>query len=101
MSRKKVVGVSTGQKHTTVWTDAGELFTFGSEDYWKLGHGGTQHESVPRLVEALAGKKAIGAAGYPHGCVDRYSTSPSDRGNFRMKKGQQITWGTGRVAIAW
>ena len=44
-----------------------ELFTFGRGGDEKLGHGGKENEHVPRLVEALAGKKVIGAAaGYTH-----------------------------------
>jgi len=38
----------------------GGLYSDG--DNLKLGHGGTQHELVPRLVEAMVGNKPIGAA---------------------------------------
>jgi len=70
LTEKKVIGASAADTHTVVWTEAGELFTFGWGDSGKLGHGGEQHESVPRLVEALAGKKVIGAsAGYSHTVV--------------------------------
>jgi len=31
----------------SVWTDVGELFSFGDEKNGKLGHGGTQNEDVP------------------------------------------------------
>ena len=68
---KKVVGASAGQIHTAVWTEEGELFTFGDGDGGRLGHGGTQNELVPRLVEALAGKKASGvsaASGHTADC---------------------------------
>jgi len=45
-------------------TEAGELFTFGFGGHGRLGHAGTQHEPVPRLVKAaLVGKKVVGAAG--------------------------------------
>jgi hypothetical protein len=37
-----------------VWTEEGELFTFGYGGDGKLGHGGYQNEPVPRLVEVLA-----------------------------------------------
>jgi len=64
---KKVVGAATGDNHTVVWTEGGELFTFGYGDFGRLGHGGTQGELVPRLLEALAGKKVVGAvAGLYH-----------------------------------
>jgi len=62
LAGKKVVGAAAGGQHTAAWTKAGELFTFGDGDYGKLGHGGTQNELVPRLVEAVAGKNVIGAA---------------------------------------
>ena len=64
LGRKGAVGVSVGGGHTAVWSDAGELFTFGNGDSGRLGHGGGEaNEFVPRLVEAFAGKKVIGASG--------------------------------------
>ena len=44
---KKLVGAAAGRLHTVVWTDEGELFSFGHGEYGKLGHGGEQHELVP------------------------------------------------------
>jgi alpha-tubulin suppressor-like RCC1 family protein len=63
---KKVVGAGAANEHSAVWTDTGELFTFGSGYLGRLGHGGEENELVPRLVEAFAGKKVIGAAGGSH-----------------------------------
>jgi len=62
LAGKKVVGVSAGEAHTAAWTEEGELFTFGVGYSGRLGHGGEQTEPVPRLVQALAGKKVVGAA---------------------------------------
>jgi len=62
LAGKKVIGASAGGGHTSAWTDAGELFTFGNGDNGQLGHGGEEDESVPRLVEALAAKKVVGAS---------------------------------------
>jgi alpha-tubulin suppressor-like RCC1 family protein len=57
-----VVGASTGMHYTVVWTEEGEVYTFGSEDAG-LGHGmSTGDELVPRVVEALSGKKVVGAS---------------------------------------
>jgi alpha-tubulin suppressor-like RCC1 family protein len=53
LAGKKVVGVSAGNSHTAVWTDAGELFTCGDGGFGTQGHGGLQTELVLRLVEAL------------------------------------------------
>ena len=70
LAGKKVVGAAAGANRTVVWTEAGELFTFGYGGVGRLGHGGEEKEDVPRLVEALAGKKAVGAAaGYDHTAV--------------------------------
>jgi len=44
-----VIGAAADQSHTAVWTEAGELVTFGKGDDGVLGHGGTQDELVPRL----------------------------------------------------
>jgi len=89
LAGKKVIGASAGGNHTAVWTEegdhagisgssgdlaiersslteegdhAGELNTFGIGNSGMLGHGGYQNESVPRLVQALVGKKVVGAA---------------------------------------
>jgi alpha-tubulin suppressor-like RCC1 family protein len=53
LAGKKVVGVAAGGCHTAVWTEEGELFTFGVENYGQLGHRGDENELVPSLVEAL------------------------------------------------
>jgi len=62
LAGKMVIGAATGTDHTVAWTDEGELFAFGHEHSGKLGHGREQHELLPRLIEALAGKKVIGAS---------------------------------------
>jgi len=54
LAGKNVVGAAAGNTHTVVWTETGELFTFGYGNTGKLGHGGEGLELVPRLVEALA-----------------------------------------------
>ena len=71
LAGEKVVGGAGGDRHSVVFTEAGELFTFGRGGYGKLGHGGDDHESVPRLVQGeLAEKKVAGvAAGRYHTVV--------------------------------
>jgi len=80
MAGTKVIGAAAGKLHTAVWTEKGELLTFGKGYSGQMGHRGTQDEHVPRLVEALAGKKVIGAAaGDQHKWCGpmRRSSSPS------------------------
>ena len=67
-----------GLDHTGAWTEAGELFTFGHEQFGKLGHGGQQDELVPRLVDVLAGKRVASATTLLCGPM-RVSSSPLDR----------------------
>ena len=58
----KVMGATAGSQHTLVWTDDGRLFSFGTGYEGQLGHGGEEHEPVPRVVEGLVGTKVMGAA---------------------------------------
>jgi regulator of chromosome condensation len=63
LAGKKVAGAAAGSSHTVVWTEGGEVYTFGVGDCGQLGHGGEEEEElVPRVVEALAGKRVVGAA---------------------------------------
>jgi len=68
---KKVISATAATRDTAVWTDKGELFTFGYDgSYAQLGHGGEetvgtggkQYQGVPRLIKALAGEHVVGAA---------------------------------------
>jgi alpha-tubulin suppressor-like RCC1 family protein len=79
---KKVTGVAQ-RCHTAVWTELGELFTFGQGEYGNLGHGEDVDERVPRLVDALVGQKVVGAAaGHQHTAV-------------RTEAGELFTFGNG------
>ena len=62
----KLLTVAVGGHTTVVCSSEGELFTFGKGEHGVLGHGGQENEPVPRLVEALAGKKVVGAAAGCH-----------------------------------
>jgi RCC1 and BTB domain-containing protein len=62
LAGKKVVGASAGEQHAVVWTEGGEVYSFGDGHGGKLGHGAHGNERVPRLVEGLAGKKVVGAS---------------------------------------
>ena len=73
---------------TLAWKEEGELFTFGLGEAGQLGHGEGGIEFEPRLVEALVGKKVIGAsAGGQHTAAWTEAGEP-----FTFGKG---TWGMG------
>jgi len=59
LAAKKVVGAAAGYNCTGAWTQDGELFTFGNGTGGELGHGCLTDEAVPRLVQALAGRKVV------------------------------------------
>merc|ERR1712216_1043439 len=61
LAGKKVVGVAAGRFHTVVFTEAGDLYTFGAGSCGRLGHGGTDDENVPRPVGGLAGQRVVSA----------------------------------------
>ena len=61
LAGKKVAGVAAGRYHTVVFTEAGDLYTFGRGENGQLGHGGIGNESVPRLVGGLAGQRVVSA----------------------------------------
>jgi alpha-tubulin suppressor-like RCC1 family protein len=76
--------ISAGSKHSLVTTGKmGEILSFGSGRFGKLGHGGMGQEAVPRLIEALSGVavKHV-AAGMHHSVV-------------LTRDGDVFTWGSG------
>jgi len=64
MYKSKPLLAVTGISMTAVCSAEGELFTFGSGSGGRLGHEEQHDMHVPRLVEALAGKKVVGAAAH-------------------------------------
>ena len=53
--RQRVVAVAAANKHTAILTDAGAIFSWGSNDQGQLGYGTSDSASnaVPRQVEAM------------------------------------------------
>ena len=75
LAGQKVVGAATGVLYTVVWTEAGELFTFGDGGFGRPANGGIQNEWVLKLVAALAMKKVVGASATTFHCVFRWTVS--------------------------
>ena len=62
LAGKWVVGVTAGGDHSAAWTADGEVYTWGHGAYGRLGHGTSQNEHAPRVVEILRGAAVIGVA---------------------------------------
>ena len=62
MATEDVAHVAAGENSTVAVTRTGEVWTWGSGDYGKLGHGQIRVVDVPRPVEALEGKGVVQVA---------------------------------------
>jgi alpha-tubulin suppressor-like RCC1 family protein len=57
-----IVQVSCGGQHGAVLTASGQVWTWGRGGFGRLGHGDNEHQSVPKLVEALANMRCVQVA---------------------------------------
>ncbi|CAM9211439.1 unnamed protein product, partial [Choristocarpus tenellus] len=69
--------------HTAALTDKGEVFTWGEGKFGRLGHGTERNQLVPRMVEALMGKKVrhVACGGFHSAAI--------------LETGELYTWGGG------
>ena len=59
---KDIVDISCGGAHSAAITSTGELYTWGKGRYGRLGHGDSDDQMKPKLVEALLGYRVIDVA---------------------------------------
>lgn len=52
---RDVVDIACGGAHSAVITASGELYTWGKGRYGRLGHGDSDDQLKPKLVEGLLG----------------------------------------------
>ncbi|XP_076028585.1 E3 ubiquitin-protein ligase HERC2 isoform X2 [Oratosquilla oratoria] len=62
MQGKGVVEIACGGAHSAAITASGELYTWGKGRYGRLGHGDSEDQLRPKLVEALGGYRVIDVA---------------------------------------
>ncbi|XP_048524463.1 E3 ubiquitin-protein ligase HERC2 [Dendroctonus ponderosae] len=58
----EVVDVACGGAHSAAITASGHLYTWGKGRYGRLGHGDSEDQLKPKLVEELANYKVVGVA---------------------------------------
>ena len=59
---KDISDISCGGAHSAAITSSGELYTWGKGRYGRLGHGDSDDQTKPKLVEALLGHRVIDVA---------------------------------------
>jgi hypothetical protein len=79
----KVRRVSCGTEHFAAVDTEVVLYTWGTGEYGRLGHGSEQDEAAPRVVEALAGQRVAMVS-----CGKAYTVVVTE-------EGQLWTWGLG------
>ncbi|KAL1491483.1 hypothetical protein ABEB36_012074 [Hypothenemus hampei] len=58
----EVIDIACGGAHSAAITASGHLYTWGKGRYGRLGHGDSEDQLKPKLVDALLGNKVIGVA---------------------------------------
>eukprot|EP00752_Nemacystus_decipiens_P017544 g15723.t1 len=83
LQAKTVKQVAACGFHTAALTDAGEIFTWGEGKFGRLGHGMERNQLVPRMVEALVGKRVghVACGGFHSAAI--------------LESGELYTWGGG------
>lgn len=59
---KSIVGVACGGGHSAAITASGGLYTWGKGRYGRLGHGDSEDQMRPKLVDTLLGHRVIDVA---------------------------------------
>ncbi|KAK3100706.1 hypothetical protein FSP39_024049, partial [Pinctada imbricata] len=59
---KEVIDIAAGGAHSACVTANGELYTWGKGRYGRLGHGDSEDQPRPKLVEALKSQRVIDVA---------------------------------------
>jgi hypothetical protein len=97
---KKVVKVGAGMHHTMALLDNGDVYSWGSGEYGRLGHDDEQMQTTPLLIDQLIGKgvKEISSGGFHSMALAMGGGGGKGgaMGAYQQKKGgQRIGFATG------
>lgn len=92
----RVCRVAAGEYHSCAISDSGQLFTWGSGLFGRLGHGDAASRTYPKLVQALADQQVVSVSGglwhtlasVRDGSV--YGWGLADRGRIGVASGEQL-----------
>ncbi|GFS15828.1 E3 ubiquitin-protein ligase HERC2, partial [Elysia marginata] len=59
---KEIVDIAAGGAHSACITSNGELYTWGKGRYGRLGHGDSEDQARPKMLEALKGYRVVDVA---------------------------------------
>ncbi|GFN81530.1 E3 ubiquitin-protein ligase herc2-like, partial [Plakobranchus ocellatus] len=59
---KEIVDIAAGGAHSACITSNGELYTWGKGRYGRLGHGDSEDQPRPKMLEALKGYRVVDVA---------------------------------------
>ncbi|OQR96195.1 hypothetical protein THRCLA_07347 [Thraustotheca clavata] len=90
LRKHRVVQISCGAMHAAIVNENGQMYTWGSGDGGRLGHGDLASQVTPRLVESLAKDIVFQIACGCWHTVVIVLVPPLVKGGF------VYTWGTGR-----
>ena len=67
LSGVRVCAVSVGSRHSLFLTEGGKVYSCGLGEFGRLGHGNSETQLVPKLIEALSGVRVCAvSAGSDH-----------------------------------
>jgi hypothetical protein len=81
----RIIQIAQGELHTLLLTDEGVVYSYGSGDGGRLGHGSSNNEPYPRLIQRLKNKRVVQIA-----CGGRHSAAVTADGLLYM-------WGDGSM----
>jgi alpha-tubulin suppressor-like RCC1 family protein len=98
-----VHSVSAAEAHTLVLTEAGAVLSFGGGHWGRLGHGDTEDQRTPKVIEALRDERVVAVSAGNHSLVLTEAgavLSFGYGGDGRLGHGDTENWSTPKVIEA-